>query len=267
MPPAVLLGATHSVALLVKIRRVGFVYWLALAMTFALAGCAFILSFDALRNLAAALGMAPSRAWLWPVAIDVSITNSTLSLLSLSPPRSVPIAAPAIEHVNEVRDVLAAAASSSAYPAHNVGSSTRTRTPRDPQPASRPAPLLLAPSPPTPPSQPEQSPSERVNRPLTAAGAGLAESGDGVDITRWQPAADELVRTGVTSKDPAIVAAVLAENAAGTAPSTIGRRHNLHHSTVGRIVAGAHHRGMFNRLMVGGPALSGVNLSESPTAC
>ena len=68
VPPAVLLGATHSVALLVKTRRVGFVYWLALGMTFALAGCAFILSFDALRDLAVALGMAPSRAWLWPVA-------------------------------------------------------------------------------------------------------------------------------------------------------------------------------------------------------
>jgi hypothetical protein len=88
-----------------------------------------------------------------------------------------------------------------------------------------------------------------------------------VDIKQWRPAADELVRDGVTSKDPAIVAAVLAENAAGAAPSTIGRRHNLHHSTVGRIVAGAHHRGMFNQLLGGGQVLGGIDLSESPAAC
>lgn len=166
-----LLGATHSVALLVKTRRVSFVYWLALAMTFALAGCAFILSFDALRDLGVALGMAPSRAWLWPVAIDVSIANSTLSLLSLSPPRSVPIAAPATEHVNKVRGVLAAAASSSAQAAQDVASSPRARAPQDSQPASRPAPPPPAPFPPAPPSQPERSPSERVNRPLAAVEA------------------------------------------------------------------------------------------------
>jgi hypothetical protein len=81
VPPAVLLGSTHSVALLVKARRVGFNYWCALAMTIALAGCAFVLSFDALRDLAVALGMRPDRAWLWPVAIDMSIANSTVSLL------------------------------------------------------------------------------------------------------------------------------------------------------------------------------------------
>jgi hypothetical protein len=52
---------------------------------------------------------------------------------------------------------------------------------------------------------------------------------------RWTPLADKLVRSGVTSKDPAIVAAVLADHAAGT----IGRRHKVHHSTVGRILAGA----------------------------
>ena len=86
VPPAVLLGATHSVALLVRTRRGGFSYWCALAMTVALAGCAFVLSFDALRELATTLGMPGDRAWLWPVAIDVSIANSTVSLLSLTPP-------------------------------------------------------------------------------------------------------------------------------------------------------------------------------------
>jgi hypothetical protein len=49
IPPAVLLGATHGVALLVRSRTHGATYWSALAMTVVLAGCAFVLSFDALR--------------------------------------------------------------------------------------------------------------------------------------------------------------------------------------------------------------------------
>jgi hypothetical protein len=36
-----------------------------------------------------------------------------------------------------------------------------------------------------------------------------------------------------------VVAAVLAEQAAGTSRSTIGRRLAIHHETVGRILAGA----------------------------
>jgi hypothetical protein len=36
---------------------------------------------------------------------------------------------------------------------------------------------------------------------------------------------------------------VLADHAAGTAPSTISRRHKVHHSTVGRILAGVGHLG------------------------
>jgi hypothetical protein len=48
-----------------------------------------------------------------------------------------------------------------------------------------------------------------------------------------------LVRSGVTSKDPQVMAAVLAEHAAGTSRSTIGRRLAIHHQTVGRILDGA----------------------------
>jgi hypothetical protein len=155
VPPAVLLGSTHSVAVLVKTRRLGASYWCALLMTVALAGCAFVLSFDALRDLAVSLGFHPDTAWLWPVAIDVSIAQSTLALLTLSPAA-----------LTEVSDAPGAAA-------------------------------------------------------------------------QWKPTADQLVREGVTSKDPDVVAAILAEHAAGTPPSTIGRRQNVHHSTVNRILIAA----------------------------
>jgi Protein of unknown function (DUF2637) len=85
VPPVVLLGSTHGVALLVRTRTVGATYWWALCMTAALAVCAFVLSFDALRTLALTWpGFSPATAWLWPLAIDLSIAQSTLALLALS---------------------------------------------------------------------------------------------------------------------------------------------------------------------------------------
>jgi hypothetical protein len=82
--PVVLLAATHSVAVLVRTHAGGFTYWCALLMTLALASCAFVLSFDALRSLAVTLGLPESIAWLWPCAIDVAIAQATPCLLSLS---------------------------------------------------------------------------------------------------------------------------------------------------------------------------------------
>jgi hypothetical protein len=207
VPPAVLLGATHSVALLVRTRRVGFSYWCALAMTVALAGCAFVLSFDALRELATALGMPRDRAWLWPVAIDVSIANSTVSLLSLAPP-------PARRNSVIRQDP--------SPPTALVGL-------RSPRPGRRPvatgrtgagsAHAAATAAPRSPPAAHEN----------TGAGASATTAlcGETPALRQWRPAADELVRCGVTSKDPAIVAAVLADHAAGTAPSTISRRHKV----------------------------------------
>ncbi len=91
VPPLVLLAALHSVAVLVRTRAGGLTYWCALTMTLALASCAFVLSFDALRSLAVTLGLPETIAWLWPCAIDVAIAQATLCLLSLS--RRVTVAA------------------------------------------------------------------------------------------------------------------------------------------------------------------------------
>lgn len=211
VPPAVLLGSTHLVALLVKAHRVGLSYWCALAMTFALAGCAFVLSFDALRDLAVALGMPADRAWLWPVAIDVSIANSTLALLSLAPPRAAQRSAD-----------------------HGDAASKR----RPGEPAARSAASLRKGVSATAPA-PAGGPGESAQRALAAVPDGAVDSVDPATLMAWQATADEPVRSGVTSKDPEVVAAVLDEHAAGTSRSTIGRRLAIHHQTVGRILAGA----------------------------
>lgn len=85
VPPVVLLGATHGVHTLVRSRIVGAAYWVALAITVALGLCAFVLSFEALRDLATvAGGMRPGVAWLWPLTLDLSITGSTIALLALT---------------------------------------------------------------------------------------------------------------------------------------------------------------------------------------
>src|SRR5258705_4219975 len=84
VPPFVPLAATHSIAVLVRTRAGGLTYWCALLMTLALASCAFVLSFDALRSLAVFLGLPEAIAWLWPCAIDVAIAQATLCLLSLN---------------------------------------------------------------------------------------------------------------------------------------------------------------------------------------
>ena len=43
VPPVILLGSTHSATLLIKTRRLGWTFVIALTLTIALAGCAFAL--------------------------------------------------------------------------------------------------------------------------------------------------------------------------------------------------------------------------------
>jgi hypothetical protein len=227
VPPAVLVGSTESVALLIKTRRLGVIYWCALVMTIALAGCAFVLSFDALRDLAVSLGFRPDRAWLWPVAVDVSIAQSTLALLTLAPARR--------EHAAQPRP-----RSSPGAAARNTDA-TRTQEPvGSSSPPPRPSPNGVSAH-----ARPAAAVAGSVNgaRVLTA----VPNEPEDVDarvvdpaaVAEWKPTADQLVRDGITSKNPDVVAAILAEHAAGTPPSTIGRRQRVHHTTVGRIVNAA----------------------------
>ena len=78
VPPTVLLAATHSATWLVRARSVGWVYWVALALTAALALGSFALSFDALRSFAVMLGIRESMSWIWPAVIDVAIARDAV---------------------------------------------------------------------------------------------------------------------------------------------------------------------------------------------
>lgn len=101
-PPLVLLASTEGVSLLLRARRERTAtHSCALAMTVLLAVCAFVLSFDALRDLAIRSGIRAQLAWLWPVAVDVTIAQGTIALLALSRPRHV---ASARRHFSEPSD-------------------------------------------------------------------------------------------------------------------------------------------------------------------
>jgi hypothetical protein len=85
VPPAVLLAATHGLAVMVRSQIVGRWFTVALALMTGLGLCALVLSFHALYELAVLQGGMPaSIAWLWPLAIDLSVAFSTLALLALT---------------------------------------------------------------------------------------------------------------------------------------------------------------------------------------
>jgi hypothetical protein len=219
VPPVVLLAATHSIAVLVRTRAGGVTYWCAMLMTLLLAVCAFVLSFDALRSLAVALGLPVSIAWLWPCAIDVAIAQATLCLLSLS-------RRPDAVAVNPVV-VNPAAAETVSLP----------EVPPD-NPAAPPAEATSA------RGRAVKSNGERPSHrtpvaPGTDSGAAALPSVGTADIERWRPIAESIVLEDVTSKPVRLVATILALREAGASAQDIGRRHNLHHATVGKIVAAA----------------------------
>jgi hypothetical protein len=71
---------------------------------------------------------------------------------------------------------------------------------------------------------------------------------DQAAIQQWLPVAETIVGDGLTKgrmrrwpeeEHPEVVATILADHAAGTRPSTIGRHHQVHHEMVGKILAAA----------------------------
>ena len=265
VPPIVLLAATHSATWLVRARSVGWVYWVALALTAALALGSFALSFDALRSFAVMLGIRESMSWIWPAVIDVAIAHATLCLLSLTRPKRVKTS-PAVE-----TDMAATtSASSEGIGDYSLQGGTEQSVEDVPRPRP-PAPPASAPDAPTNEAPAGGTPSRAScsttapaavrhghPRPDSAAAGERAperalsavpvavtsvrpssEQRADTTVERWQPVAESLVRDGITTKEPDLIAKILADNAAGTPPSTIGRRHEIHHTTVNRILSAA----------------------------
>lgn len=109
VPPLVLLAATHGVAMLAKVGRTSVLIALATVLTVCLGVFAFVLSFDALEALALAAGTTPSRAWMWPAAVDGGITLPTIAIFGLSRLASTPLSterdtAPAADQIAEPHD-------------------------------------------------------------------------------------------------------------------------------------------------------------------
>lgn len=285
VPPIVLLAATHSATWLVRARSVGWVYWVALALTAALALGSFALSFDALRSFAVMLGIRESMSWIWPAVIDVAIAHATLCLLSLTRPKRPN----AFAHGGE-QLAPASATTTTAAVKVDPGQAQPVKAGEDLAQPIPPRPSV--PSSPSSVPQPIESLTEHASDsparvrnavPDTSHVAGPAEgpplATDGaagaprrperalsavpatdsvpqpgiqsrpaepdsdtecaVSVERWQPVAESLVRDGITTKDPDLIAKILADSAAGTPPSTIGRRHEVHHTTVNRILSAA----------------------------
>lgn len=289
VPPIALLAATHSATWLVRARSVGWVYWVALALTAALALGSFALSFDALRSFAVMLGIRQAMSWIWPAVIDVAIAHATLCLLSLSRPKH---AATTSREGTGPATVSETATSHAKMYSQNTPAKTVEFDRVPPHPVSLD---LRAPSVPSAPkpivdagrsacrnadSSVERATGTRgfdVSVPMpskelstgAATGAtqwperGLSAVPAGEDVPprvaspnpvateldtncdaaveRWQPVARSLVRDGITTKNPDLIAKILADSEAGTPPSTIGRRHEVHHTTVNRILSAAEH--------------------------
>ncbi|GAD83434.1 MULTISPECIES: DUF2637 domain-containing protein [Nocardia] len=85
IPPLALLAAVHGVALLARADTVSLTARrAATALTVVIAGGAFWLSFTALRALAITAGVPAGEAWLWPLIVEGSMTQSSLALLILA---------------------------------------------------------------------------------------------------------------------------------------------------------------------------------------
>ncbi|KMO74253.1 DUF2637 domain-containing protein [Mycolicibacterium obuense] len=285
VPPIVLLAATHSATWLVRARSVGWVYWVALALTAALALGSFALSFDALRSFAVMLGIRESMSWIWPAVIDVAIAHATLCLLSLTRPKRPNVFACGGEQLATAAVTGTTAAvevdPGQAQPVKAGEDLAQPVSPRPsvPAPSSVPQPIEsltehASDSPArvrnaVPDTSNVEGPAEsaallatdraagsprRPERALSAVPAtdsvpqpGIqsrpaepdSDTECAVSVERWQPVAESLVRDGITTKDPDLIAKILADSAAGTPPSTIGRRHEVHHTTVNRILSAA----------------------------
>jgi hypothetical protein len=81
VPPIVLLGAVHGIALAIRAGASGISG--AVSATTAIGAGAFAVSFLALRDLMRLIGYSTATAWIFPVIINTAIAVSTVMLVAL----------------------------------------------------------------------------------------------------------------------------------------------------------------------------------------
>lgn len=86
-PPVFVVGSTHVAVIQAKERRFGWGFAFMLLPTVLLAACAFRLSYQSISDLAIMLGTPAGLAGLWPIALDISMVNSTLALFMVTRPQ------------------------------------------------------------------------------------------------------------------------------------------------------------------------------------
>lgn len=231
VPPLAQIAATHSISWLVRTRSSGRTYRSALVMTLVLGAFAFLLSFVAIRSLATYLGFTERVfgipvAAIFPLVIDVAIGCATMCLLSLSgPPGGLLSGAsgePAAQNISKDSGTppeqsaavldghlehAALAAADSAQPVVRAVAAA--------QPAEHGRTLTAVPSP-------------ASQRRATDRSAEL----DGDLLT----VATRIVGARITTKDPAVVADVLADHRAGMGPTAIAKKNDVHHSVVRKVL-------------------------------
>jgi hypothetical protein len=241
VPPLALLGATHSVGVLARVRTNSFAFWASMLIAIAVVVCAFWLSFNALRWVAVDLANVDRGiAWMMPVCIDLSIAGATLALLSLSRSTATgdavsQAARPAAVSVRgstppQQRDRAPAAATTNG----RADSSASGLREADTRPQAVPGPN----------SGHGRPAGARQERPALVAVGQMAHSGASAELhpdaeARWSAVAETLVLQKRTKIPAKVVAKVLALRAEQTPPSTIGRLLKVHHSAVRNILDGA----------------------------
>lgn len=220
VPPVILLGSTHFLGLLIKSRRHRVtratlaVYLAFLTLTVAIAGGAFWLSFDALRDLAVILGTDPNNAGVFPLIIDFSITASTLALLYLTS-ESVPAA-----HLTQAPHVAESGSPrTEPVPERHVPAVGEQQLPEDPEPTEDDDVALIA----------TTATVDRQELPIGAINS------SGYDFSDY---AAKLVREGRTQQPPEVVARVLDLHQSGMSTFAIANSFEprLHRTTVSRII-------------------------------
>ncbi|SKU64862.1 Protein of uncharacterised function (DUF2637) [Mycobacteroides abscessus subsp. massiliense] len=237
VPPLAFFATVEGIALLVRAGASGVVYRTAVTVTAVIAGGAFVVSFETLRDFVRAWGAlpAPWLAWLFPALLDLLMATATFVLVALGDkpaPHARKVRAPRVGLVWQARDFLLARQEEPQVntPAQGAHTQTAQSGQADRTPSSRTA------------DSARTSLSHAPQAPRTAtAQTVIAVSG------AHRERAVELVSAGITQKSAEDVARVLALAESGASVTRIERESRVHRDAVKKILAaddGVRHRSL-----------------------